>query len=143
VYAQLQAYKTVEMIAIPDGRELEASILSKAAHMLIYCKKNWEASDNNSRLDESLRFNQNIWSIFQAELAKSDNPLPQKLRENLLSLSLFIDKRIMEIMIDPLPEKLNIIININLNIAAGLRDTQTNSNSPIQAGPISFRSRSC
>jgi flagellar biosynthesis activator protein FlaF len=124
MYAKLQAYKTVEMITMPDGRELEASILTKAAHLLTHCKNNWGAVDIDSRLDDALRFNQHIWSIFQSDLSKPDNPLPKKLREDLLSLSLFIDKRIMDIRIDPQPEKLNIITSINLNIAAGLKSTQ-------------------
>jgi len=38
----------------------------------------------------------------------------------LLSLSIFIDKRIFEAMSYPSPGKLDIIININKNIAAGL-----------------------
>jgi flagellar protein FlaF len=72
-------------------------------------------------LDEALRYNQQIWSIFQGELLKEDNPLPRQLREDILSLSVFIDKRIFEVMNSPDPEKLNVIVNINLNIAAGLR----------------------
>jgi flagellar protein FlaF len=43
------------------------------------------------------------------------------LKQDLLSLSVFIDKRIFEVMAYPNPEKLTAIININLNIAAGLR----------------------
>jgi flagellar protein FlaF len=72
-------------------------------------------------LDEALRYNQQIWSIFQGELLKEDNPLPRQLREDILSLSVFIDKRIFEVMNSPDPEKLTVIVNINLNIAAGLR----------------------
>jgi flagellar protein FlaF len=60
-------------------------------------------------------------STFQGELSKPDNPLPKKLREDILSLSAFIDKRTFDIMAYPRPEKLAIIININLNLAAGLR----------------------
>ena len=37
-----------------------------------------------------------------------------------MSLSAFIDKRIFDIMSFPAPGKLNAIININLNIVAGL-----------------------
>jgi flagellar biosynthesis activator protein FlaF len=121
MYAQLQAYNRVERVSMPDGRELEASVLTKAAHLLSQCKNNWEAKDRSERLHEALKFNQNVWSLFQCELTKPDNPLPKKIKEDLLSLSLFIDKRIMEILIDPLPEKLGIIVKINLNIAAGLR----------------------
>jgi len=62
-----------------------------------------------------------VWSIFQSELTRKDNPLPRQLKENILSLSLFIDKRILEVMAYPAPEKLKILIDINLNLAAGLR----------------------
>jgi len=72
-------------------------------------------------LDEALRHNQFVWSIFQGELMKEDNPLPKQLRQDILSLSAFIDKRIYEIMSYPAPEKLTVIINLNLNLAAGLR----------------------
>ncbi|MCX5855922.1 MAG: flagellar biosynthesis regulator FlhF, partial [Deltaproteobacteria bacterium] len=61
------------------------------------------------------------WSIFQGELMKDDNPLPKKLKQDILSLSTFIDKRIFEVMAQPAPEKLEVIINLNLNLAAGLR----------------------
>jgi flagellar biosynthesis activator protein FlaF len=121
VYAQLQAYRTVAKSSMPDGRELEASILSKAALLLTNCKNNWDDQDREEKLAEALKFNQNIWSVFQGELAKDDNPLPKKLREDLLSLSVFIDKRIVDILLEPVQEKLNILINININIAAGLR----------------------
>lgn len=51
-----------------------------------------------------------------------DNPLPQKLREDILNLSLFIDKRLFEVLAFPnAPERLTIVIDINFNIAAGLR----------------------
>ena len=127
MYAQLQAYKRVENVTLPDGRELEASILTKAAHLLTQCKNNWEDKDIHSRLDEALCFNQRIWTIFQSDLCNPENPLPQKLREDILNLSLFIDKRIMEIRLDPLPEKLNIIVSINLNLAAGLKGIPKNN----------------
>lgn len=54
-------------------------------------------------------------------MIREDNPLPGEVRANILNLSVFIDKRIVEIMKKPAPEKLDIIIEINLNIAAGLR----------------------
>jgi flagellar biosynthesis activator protein FlaF len=117
---QLETYRQVQKTTM-SGREMESSVLTKAAQLLKDCQIKWDAKDRDSRLDEALKFNQQIWSIFQAELSKEDNPLPRKLREDILSLSLLIDKRIFDIMAFPAPEKLNIIININLNIAAGLR----------------------
>jgi flagellar protein FlaF len=103
-----------------SGREVEAAVLIKAALKLKDCQENWEAEDRSTKLDHALKFNQRIWTIFQAELVRPDNPLPKELRQDILSLSVFIDKRIFETMAYPAPEKLTAIININLNLAAGL-----------------------
>lgn len=116
----LNAYKQT-MKTTATGRELEASVLTKAAHLLKECQDHWEDEDHSRRLDEALTFNQKIWTIFQGELSRDDNPLPKELRSNILSLSVFIDKRIIEVMAKPDPDKLKIIIDINLNLAAGLR----------------------
>jgi len=120
--AQLEAYRTVQKTTM-SGRELEASVLNKAALLLRQCQNSWDSEDRNDRLSEAVRYNQRVWSFFQNELAKPDNPLPKKLREDILSLSLFIDKRLFEVLAMPSPEKLNAVININLNIAAGLCGT--------------------
>ena len=121
IYApQLEAYKTVK-IASASGRDIEAGALTRCALMLSDCQKNWDAPDREEKLAEALRINQQVWSIFQSELTSKDNPLPRKLKEDILSLSVFIDKRIIEVMAYPAPEKLKILIDINLNLAAGLR----------------------
>jgi flagellar biosynthesis activator protein FlaF len=117
---QLAAYRNVQKIT-SSGREIEALVLSRAAQKLAEVQNNWNAPDRDEQLDEALRYNQQIWSIFQGELMKEENPLPKPLRRDILSLSAFIDRRIIEVMASPDPEKLNVIININLNIAAGLR----------------------
>ncbi len=104
-----------------SGRELEASVLSRAGLMLKSVKENWQAPDRDQKLLEAVKFNQKVWSFFQAELSDPDNPLPKNLREDILNLSLFIDKRLFEVMAYPDPERLAIIIDIDFNIAAGLR----------------------
>lgn len=116
----LEAYKTVDKTTM-SGRETEARVLTQAALKLKYCQDNWQAGDRDEKLDEALKYSQRIWSIFQVELSKHDNPLPRQLKVNLLRLSSFIDKRIFETMSYPSPEKLTAVININTNIAAGLR----------------------
>ena len=103
-----------------SGREIEASVLNQAALRLKECQDNWDAEDRDQRLEAALNFNLQIWSILQAELVKADHPLPKPIRQNLLSLSAFIDKRILETLAFPSPEKLTIVIDINRNIAAGL-----------------------
>lgn len=106
-----------------SGRETEARVLTQAALKLVDCQNNWDAPDRNQRLDKALRYNQRIWSIFQAELAKPENPLPPQIKQNVLLLSRFIDRRIFDTMAFPEKQKLDIIIKINQNIAAGLRES--------------------
>ena len=117
----MNAYKKVEQETL-SGRDVEATVLIKAAQKLQECQENWESADRDRKLDESLKFNQLVWSIFQSELASEDNPLPKDLRVNLLRLSAFIDGRSLDTMAYPASEKLTILININHNIAAGLRE---------------------
>jgi flagellar protein FlaF len=116
----LNAYKSVEK-ATASGREMEARVLTEAASKLRVCQKKWADSGRTEMLDEALKYNQRIWTIFQAELGREDNPLPDHIKLDLLRLSSFIDKRIFETMGSPGIEKLNILIKINENIAAGLR----------------------
>ncbi|MCM0081178.1 flagellar biosynthesis regulator FlaF [Geomonas sp. Red32] len=104
-----------------SGRELEASVLTKAGLMLKACQENWDAADRETRLLDAIKYNQRVWSFFQAELSEPSNPMPKKLREDILNLSLFLDKRLFEVMAYPDPAKLSIVIDINFNIAAGLR----------------------
>jgi flagellar biosynthesis activator protein FlaF len=104
-----------------SGRELEASVLTRAGLMLKQVQVNWSAPDRDEKLLEAIKFNQKVWSFFQAELSDPENPLPKNLRQDILNLSLFIDKRLFEVMANPDSDKLNIVIDINFNIAAGLR----------------------
>lgn len=118
---QLEAYRTAQNSKDMSGRDIEAGALTRCALLLDDCRKNWKTDGFDEKLADALRTNQAVWSILQSELVKDDNPLPVEIRNNLLTLSVFIDKRILEIMADPQPEKLRIIVEINLNLAAGLR----------------------
>ena len=116
----LQMYESVSRTTL-SGREIEAAVLTKGALKLRECQNGWDQADCKAKLQEALKFNQRMWSVFQGELGREDNPLPKPLRRDLLRLSAFIDKRIFETMAYPSPEKLTAIIEINQNIAAGLR----------------------
>ena len=120
----LEAYKTVDKTTM-SGHETEARVLTQAALKLKDCQDNWSAKDRDEKLDEALKYTQRIWSIFQGELSRKENPLPRELKINLLRLSSFVDKQIFETMSYPSPEKLTAVININQNIAAGLRDSHS------------------
>ena len=116
----VQSYASVEQQTV-SGRDTEARVLTKGARMLADCQNNWDAPGRKEKLDAALKFNQKIWSIFQVELISENNPLPQKLKLDLLTLSRFVDKQIFKAIAFPLPENLTMIIKINQNIAAGLR----------------------
>ena len=116
----LEAYSSMQKETL-SGRELEASVLARAGQLLKSVKENWDAADRDEKLLEAVKFNQRVWSYFQAELFDPENPLPSKLRSDILNLSIFVDKRLFEVMAFPDPDKLNIVIDINFNVAAGLQ----------------------
>ncbi len=116
----MHAYQSVNRTAM-SGREVEAAILSKAANKLRDCQNRWNAPAREALLDEAIRFNQRIWSIFEAELSRTDHALPASTRGDILRLSAFINRRLLETLAAPAPEKLDIAIRITENIAAGLR----------------------
>lgn len=120
----IEAYKSVDKVTM-SGRDVEAEVLTKAAIKLKAIQDNWdiETQERETNLKQALDYNQRIWTIFQGELASDDNPLPKEIRRDLLRLSTFIDKRTLELIAFPEKDKLNILIAINQNIAAGLRQT--------------------
>jgi len=116
----LNAYQEVEKATL-SGRDLESTVLMRAAMRLMDIKNNWDTPERETKLDEALRYNQRVWTFFQAELLDAENPLPAEIKRNLLSLSGFVDKRTFDVMAFPAADKLDILISINKNIAAGLR----------------------
>lgn len=118
--AALKAYDTVNKSTM-SGRDIEAEVLTKAALKLKECQDNWTENGQGAKLVAALKYNQRVWTILQVELEKPENLLPNSLKVDLLRLNAFIDKRTLDTMAYPAPEKLTILININYNIAAGLR----------------------
>jgi flagellar protein FlaF len=119
----LKAYDNVNKTTM-SGRDVEAEALTKAALKLKECQENWAENGRHTGLEAALKYNQRVWTILQAELEKPENLLPNTLKVDLLRLSAFVDKRTLEALAYPGPEKLTILININQNIAAGLRTRQ-------------------
>ena len=116
----LDAYRNVEKATLSQ-RDIEASVLTKAAVQLQVVKDNWTSENHETELEDALNFNQRVWTFFQAELTVNENPLPEEIKRNLLALSFFVDRRTFESLAYPAPEKLDVLINININVAAGLR----------------------
>ena len=119
---RLQAYSSVDK-ATMSGRDIEAEVLTLAAAKLKQCQDGWNDADRSKKLQDALKYNQMIWSVFQGDLLDPTNPLPTHLKQQLLSLSAFVDKRIFDVMAYPEPQKISILISINMNIAAGLKES--------------------
>ena len=117
-------------------RETEARVLTQGALKLKHCMENWESVKKTKTLSDALRYNQRLWSIFQADLCSDDSPLPKDLRLNLLTLGSFVDRQIFAILADPVPEKLQSIIDVNLGLAAGLRKKPQTRAKPSAEAPL-------
>jgi len=114
-----------------EGRELEASVLFRAAQKLNQCARDWENGNTkefHEKLTEALRFNQKVWSFLQVELGNPANPLPETLRLNLLRLSKFVDKEIFTLFAGGgTVEDLLSIARVNEQIGRGLQVKTTES----------------
>lgn len=98
-------------------RETEGRALLEAARRLTAAK---DKPDNRKELLDTVRLNWRLWTIFQSEVNSQESPLPPEIKSNVITLCNFIDKHTVEILSDPNPDKLDILISINRNIAAGL-----------------------
>jgi flagellar protein FlaF len=103
-------------------RELEASLLVKAARLLQSAKD--EGDGPGSALNAALTYNQRLWSIFASAAVDPDSPLPKEIRNNIASISVFIFKQTLEAQMKPAPDKIAALININRELAAGLRSIE-------------------
>lgn len=100
------------------AEKAEGWALVETARRLEEAKKTPEDRDNTLT---AVRLNWRIWTIIQASLVDPDSPLPREIRENLLNLSRFIDKRSAAMIAKPDDiQQLDVLININRQIGAGL-----------------------
>lgn len=102
-----------------NGRELEADLLLKAASRLQAIRDAWDR--NKADLSEALLYNRKLWSIFVTDVTGPEHQLPAEVRQNVANLGIFVLKQTLTATADPKPENLNSLININREIAAGLR----------------------
>jgi flagellar protein FlaF len=101
-----------------NPRELEANLLLDAAARLQVIRDGW--NDRGAELQAALINNRQLWSILATSATSPENPLPAKLRENVANLGIFVFKQTMSMLADPKPEKLDSLISINRELAAGL-----------------------
>jgi flagellar protein FlaF len=111
----------------PDQRELEAHVLLKSAKFLQDLQNDWD-NVTPEILEETLKYNRQIWMMFyDTALENPEGDRPNDLRSNIINLANFIFKRELEIIGSPAKDKLDVLINVNREIAAGLMARQKNA----------------
>ncbi|MCA1952270.1 MAG: flagellar biosynthesis regulator FlaF [Hyphomicrobiales bacterium] len=114
----IQAYAKTQSLALSQ-RELEARALLKAASRLQALKENWDPSI--AVIEDPLAHNRKVWAIFLASATEDDCPMPPEMRKNIIGLSRFVINQCMRILFEPDVTKLDLLIEINQHVAAGLR----------------------
>jgi flagellar protein FlaF len=112
-----QAYKKIAS-ETSSLRELEANLLLKSAARFQAIHDGWKS--RKAELNGALLFNRKLWTFFIASVTRDDNPLPTDVRQNVVSLGLFVINRTIKLTGDPNPEGLGTLININRQLASGL-----------------------
>jgi flagellar protein FlaF len=94
-------------------------LLLKAAMKLQSVRDRWPESEKD--LDEALTYNRKLWTILITAVTREENPLPREIKQNIANLGMFIFNHTMSLLFEPQPQRLGVLVNINREIAAGLR----------------------
>ena len=126
--------------AATDQRALEGKILQKAAQKLETLCSRLQNGEKIplEEIGDTFEYNRKIWTLFVSETMNDAHGLPQGIKNNIASLGIFVFKRSHEALIDPTPEKIKPLIDINRNIASGLLKQAT---APLPPVPSTLSSK--
>ncbi len=110
--------------ATGNPRELEAQLLLRAAAKLQAVKDAEEKGDQD--VVSAIRYNRRLWLVFANSLGRPENPLPVAIKQNVANLANFVINHSMKLESekDGALGRVGVLININREIAAGLRTTR-------------------
>ncbi len=112
-------------------RELEGRVLLRAAQFMQDLQAEWDAVTPEI-LDQTLTYNRQIWMMFVDNAIEDKSPdRPNSLRNNIANLGAFIFKHTLDVLANPQKERLNILIEINREIAAGLMTVVPGATAPL------------
>lgn len=114
----VQAYNQAARQTVPP-RDLEANLLSSAAAHFQRIRENWDLL--SSELPTALKFNRQIWTIFLTSVTDAASPLALDVRQHVANLGVFVLSQTAELQVAPDADKLDILVKINRELAAGLR----------------------
>ena len=100
-------------------REAEAAALMKSANQLQAAKEQW--AEDMGDVANALYFNRQLWILLTSAVADKDNALPLEVRNDVGNLGTFVFKQTLDIEIEPEATKLDDLISINRELAAGLQ----------------------
>ena len=109
------------MDSAPTGRQIEISILELAASKLQAHIPKHEDLAWSHDLSEAMKFNQKVWDVFSADWMNPDSQLSLELRQNLLSIAIFVKKKTFALIARPDVDGLRLLIQLNENIIDGLK----------------------
>lgn len=118
MYSAAHAYQQAAVTTL-SPREAEAAALTKSANLLQAAKDQW--SNDNGDVANALYFNRQLWVLLSSAVTDKDSPLPLTIRNNVGSLGAFVFKTTLDIEAAPEAGKLDALIDINRQLAAGLR----------------------
>ena len=116
----LQAYHRVAQQA-EAPRETEYRLFGQVTRALIEASEADE-SDFQKRID-ALDWNRRLWGVLAGDCAKADNRLPEALRAQIISLSLWVNRHSSAIM--RREEQFQPLIDVNRIIMQGLQGPAT------------------
>lgn len=111
----IKAYQSTQLIG-ENPRETEYRIFGQVTAALLEAQR---SNTTGGPLAETLGWNRNLWRTLASDCLDDRNKLPEQLRANIVSLSLWVTKYSKEVMrtrasLDPL-------IEINRTIMQGLQ----------------------
>ena len=113
---KIATYEQIILSALSQ-REMDGLAFAKAVFRLEEASK---AVDDYDAYSSALKFHQMLWTFIQADVAADGNGLPDDLKANILSLSIFVDSQTIMALAEPSAEHLHSLIAIDKSIASGL-----------------------
>lgn len=114
-----------------NPRKTEAWALTQAA---LKMKAAQDSGDIPSML-AAVKLNWQLWTIIQSELLAPECTIPMDIRRNVLSLANFIDKHTVGFIGLPKPEKINVLVSINRELAGGLYTVPADDGAAAESQP--------
>lgn len=105
-------------LGVQDPRQTEAYALVEIARRMDVVRQNSDSS--REELIEVYQLNWRLWTIFQSELSNPENLLPDEIKVNMLQLANFIDSHTLLQIKEPTRDGLEVLINVNRQVGAGL-----------------------